>query len=156
MSVSLAPSGPTLLTLTAQIASSFVSSRKVGTGEVPRLVSDIHRTLSGLDAGVSEPGPAPPARETRPTAPAGKAKAERIQVDPKRSVFASHLVCLDCGEKFKMLRRHLQSSHAMTPEQYRARHSLPHTYPLVAPDYAKARSKLAKASGLGKRRKRAA
>jgi predicted transcriptional regulator len=67
------------------------------------------------------------------------------------SVVADHIVCLDCGKHFSMLRRHLMTDHKMTPEQYRQRWELPPSYPLVAPDYAKTRSSLAKKFGLGRK-----
>ena len=69
----------------------------------------------------------------------------------KRSVLADHIVCLDCGKHFSMLRRHLMTDHKMTPQQYRQRWELPCSYPLVAPDYAKTRSALAKKIGLGRK-----
>jgi predicted transcriptional regulator len=70
-------------------------------------------------------------------------------VSVKKSVLAGHIVCLDCGKHFSMLRRHLMTDHKMTPQQYRQRWDLPSTYPLVAPDYAKTRSTIAKKTGLG-------
>jgi predicted transcriptional regulator len=69
----------------------------------------------------------------------------------KRSVFADHIVCLECGKHLSMLKRHLMTHHKMTPEQYRQRWKLPLSYPLVAPNYAKTRSALAKKFGLGRK-----
>jgi predicted transcriptional regulator len=68
-------------------------------------------------------------------------------------VFADRILCLDCGQSFKMLKRHISTDHQMTPDQYRAKWDLPSTYPMVTPEYAAARSKLAKASGLGRKAK---
>jgi predicted transcriptional regulator len=68
----------------------------------------------------------------------------------KKSVFADHLACLACGASFSMLKRHLNTEHQLTPHEYRERYGLPRDYPLVAPDYAKARSRLAKKIGLGR------
>jgi predicted transcriptional regulator len=72
-------------------------------------------------------------------------------VPVKKSVLANHIVCLDCGKHFSMLKRHLMTDHKLTPEQYRQRWELPQSYPLVAPDYAKTRSALAKRIGLGRK-----
>jgi predicted transcriptional regulator len=69
----------------------------------------------------------------------------------KKSVFDDHVVCLDCGKKLKMLKRHLMTDHSMTPEQYRERWSLGREYPMVAPEYASKRSALAKKIGLGRK-----
>ena len=78
----------------------------------------------------------------------------RTSSDGKKSVLADHIVCLDCGKHFSMLRRHLMTDHKMTPQQYRQRWDLPSTYPMVAPDYAKTRSTIAKKIGLGQRIRR--
>jgi predicted transcriptional regulator len=75
-------------------------------------------------------------------------------VATKKSVTPDHIICLEDGKKFKSLRRHLHSTYAMTPEQYRAKWNLPADYPIVAPNYAKARSELAKTMGLGQQRKK--
>jgi predicted transcriptional regulator len=75
-------------------------------------------------------------------------------VATKKSVTPDHIICLEDGKKFKSLKRHLHSTYAMTPEQYRAKWNLPADYPIVAPNYAKARSELAKTMGLGQQRKK--
>jgi predicted transcriptional regulator len=72
-------------------------------------------------------------------------------VDPKKSVFANHILCLDCGQSFKMIKRHISTDHQMTPDEYRIKWGLPASYPMVSPEYAAERSKLAKASGLGRK-----
>ncbi|HET7879669.1 MAG TPA: MucR family transcriptional regulator [Acetobacteraceae bacterium] len=122
-----------VLGLTAQIVSAHVSNNPVSTDALMALIQDVYRTLVGVgkDAGVAErPEPAVPIR---------------------RSVFHDHIVCLEDGKKLKMLKRHLKSAYDMTPEQYRERWGLGTDYPMVAPDYARHRSPLAKQIGLGTR-----
>ena len=75
-------------------------------------------------------------------------------VPVKRSITAEHIVCLEDGKKFKSLKRHLRTQYDMTPEQYREKWGLPPDYPMVAPNYAAARSQLAKEMGLGQQRRR--
>lgn len=130
-----------VLALTAQIVSAHVTKNAVEVGDLPGLIRDVHRTLSSL-GGEAAPAPAPEA--TRPVVPAA------------RSVFASHIICMECGKKMTMLKRHLMTEHGLTIDQYRAKYNLPGTYPMVAPDYAKTRSSLAKEMGLGKSRSAAA
>ena len=124
-----------VLALTAQIVSAHVTKNAVDVGELPTLIREVFRTLSGL--GVS---PAPVADTAKPAVPAA------------RSVFASHIICMECGKKMTMLKRHLMTEHALTIDQYRSKYNLPGSYPMVAPDYAKTRSSLAKQMGLGKSR----
>jgi predicted transcriptional regulator len=85
----------------------------------------------------------------------GQAPAEAIKavpaVDAKKSVFADHILCLDCGQSFKMLKRHIRTDHQMTPDNYRVKWGLPASYPMVAAAYAAERSKLAIAGGLGRK-----
>src|ERR1051326_4780702 len=125
-----------VLALTAQIVSAHVTRNPVEVGELPTLIRDVYRALSGL----GEAAPAPPAEAARPAVPAA------------RLVFASHIICMECGKKMTMLKRHLMTEHGLTIDQYRAKYNLPGTYPMVAPDYAKTRSSLAKEMGLGKSR----
>ena len=122
-----------VLALTAQIVSAHVSNNVVSADALSSLIQDVYKTLSGV-------GKQP-------------AQAERPQpaVPVRKSVFADHIVCLEDGTKLKMLKRHLKSAYNLTPEQYRARWGLPSDYPMVAPDYAKHRSSLAKRIGLGTR-----
>jgi predicted transcriptional regulator len=124
-----------IITLTADIVSAHVGNNDVELGQLPALIRDVHQALSA----------------------AGQALAGPIQAEPavsvKKSVFADHILCLDCGQSFKMLKRHISTDHQMTPDQYRAKWDLPSTYPMVAAEYAAARSKLAKASGLGRKAK---
>ena len=126
--------GLTIRSLAAQIVMAYVGHSSIPADRVPSLLKEVYATL----AEVGNP-PAPGTGDT-PAVPVNK------------SVFRDHLVCLNCGTKVKMLKRHLLTSYAMTPEDYRAKWGLPASYPMVAPDYAKVRSNLAKESGLGHRR----
>ena len=132
-----------VLGLTAQIVSAHVSSNRIGADELPSLIEAVYRALSGAspDSALSR-GPAAPRVAARRPEPA---------VPIERSVFNDHIVCLEDGKKLKMLKRHLQTSYGMTPEQYRAKWGLGPEYPMTAPEYAKTRSTLAKAIGLGTR-----
>jgi predicted transcriptional regulator len=102
------------------------------------LIAEVHRALNSTHAGGSEPEP-------EPLSPA---------VNPKRSVFPDYIICLEDGKKFKSLKRHLRTHHEMSPEEYRQKWGLAHDYPIVAPNYAAARSALAKKLGLGQQRRR--
>ena len=125
-----------LLELTTQIVSSHVASHSVPVADVPKFIRDVYTAL----ATVGEPEVK---KEERPE-PA---------VAVKKSVNPDHIVCLEDGKKLKMLKRHLMTAYGMSPEQYRERWNLPADYPMVAPNYAKQRSKLAKQIGLGTRAK---
>ena len=122
-----------VLGLTAQIVSAHVSNNSVHSDALPALIHDVYRTL--FDVG----------REAE--------SSDRLQpaVAVRKSVFPDHIVCLEDGKKLKMLKRHLKTAYNMTPEQYRERWGLPADYPMVAPDYARHRSVLAKQIGLGTR-----
>jgi predicted transcriptional regulator len=122
-----------VLGLTAQIVSAHVSNNAVSPDALLSLIQEVYKTLAGV-------GKEPP-------------QSERPQpaVPIKKSVFRDHIVCLEDGKKLKMLKRHLMTAYHMTPEQYRERWGLGASYPMVAPDYAKQRSSLAKKIGLGTR-----
>jgi predicted transcriptional regulator len=122
-----------LLGLTAEIVAAHVSNNPVALGDLPNLIQDVYRTLSTVGRPVAEPEPERP----QPAVPI------------KKSVTPEYLVCLEDGKKLKMLKRHLQTSYNLTPDQYRERWGLPTDYPMVAPNYAKHRSSLAKKIGLG-------
>lgn len=124
-----------LLKLTADIVAAHVANNKVQASELPALIAQVHASLS--DTGSVESGPPRPS----PAVPV------------KKSVTPDHIICLEDGKKLKMLKRHLKTSYDLTPEQYRERWGLPSDYPMVAPNYAKKRSQLAKKIGLGKRGK---
>jgi predicted transcriptional regulator len=124
-----------LLGLTAQIVAAHVSNNSVARDGLPGLIHDVYRTLATI--GRDTPPPPPPTE--RPAPPAAI----------KRSVFPDYLICLEDGKKLKMLKRHLATSYNMSPEQYREKWNLAADYPMVAPNYAKQRSSLAKRIGLG-------
>jgi predicted transcriptional regulator len=124
-----------VINLTAQIVSAHVVTNEVSADQLPGLIRNVHQALATVEQAPAEPATAEPA------------------VSVKKSVFADHILCLDCGQSFKMLKRHISTDHQMTPEQYRAKWDLPSTYPMVAAEYAATRSKLAKDNGLGRRAK---
>lgn len=127
------PSQTALLELTAEIVSAHASNNKVAPAELSEVIKDVFGTLSELgESGV-------PAEAPTPAVPVAK------------SITPDHIVCLEDGKKLKMLKRHLNTAYGMTPEQYRARWGLPADYPMVAPNYAKRRSSLAKKIGLGRK-----
>ena len=126
-----------LIELTADVVAAYVSNNPVPVGELPNLIADVHMALGRV-------GTAPEA------VPADKQKPA---VNPKKSVHEDYIVCLEDGKKFKSLKRHLMTHYGLTPEQYREKWGLDATYPMVAPNYAAARSQLAKKMGLGRKRK---
>ena len=126
--------------LTAGIVSAYVSNNVVPTTEVTALISQVHGALTRVAGGAIE-------TSSEPLKPA---------ISVKRSITPDHIVCLEDGKKFKSLKRHLRTQYGMTPEQYRDKWSLPPDYPMVAPNYAAARSHLAKQMGLGQQRSRRA
>jgi predicted transcriptional regulator len=123
-----------ILALTAQIVSSHVVKNKVEPDRLPELIREVYRTLVTMQGESSE--------GSRP----------KPVVALSRSVFPDHVVCVECGKKMKMLKRHLMTDHKLTPDQYRTRWGLPANYPMVAANYAKIRSTLAKQIGLGQKR----
>ena len=124
--------------LTADIVSAYVSNNSVSAGEIPSLINQVHAALVRVSAGQSDAQP-------EPLKPA---------ISVKKSITPDHLVCLEDGKKFKSLKRHLRTQYNMTPETYREKWGLPPDYPMVAPNYAAARSQLAKQMGLGQQRRR--
>jgi predicted transcriptional regulator len=120
--------------MTADIVSAYVSNSSVSVADLPALIQQVHKALVGIADSASTPEAAPPA------APA---------VSIKKSITPDFLICLEDGRKFKSLKRHLRTKYDMSPEQYRAKWGLPKDYPMVAPNYAQARSNLAKQMGLG-------
>ena len=125
--------------LTADIVAAYVSNHVVPVGDLSHLIADVHAALSNTTS------PAPVASVVEKPKPA---------VSVRKSVQDDHLVCLECGGSFKSLKRHLMTHHGLGPEEYREKWDLPADYPMVAPAYAEARSRLAKEMGLGQRRKR--
>ena len=129
-----AESAETLVMHTADIVVAYVANNSLGSDEVSSLIRNIHDTLAKL-------GSAQPEEDPRPE-PA---------VSVRSSVKSDHLVCLEDGKKFKVLKRHLMADHGMTPDEYRARWNLSASYPMVASDYAEQRRDLAKQIGLGRK-----
>ena len=124
-----------LIELTADIVAAYVSNNPVPAADLPRLIASLHSTLASLgEAKQPEPEPKEP---------------QQPAVNPKRSVHPDHIVCLEDGKKFSSLKRHLMTSHGMTPGQYRQKWNLAPDYPMTAPNYSVKRSELAKAIGLG-------
>lgn len=128
----------TLITLTSDIVAAHVSNNSVAVSDLPLIINNVHGALSGLS---------------------GKA-AERARPEPavpiKSSIKPDYVVCLEDGKKLKMLKRHLMTHYQMTPDEYRVKWGLPSNYPMVAPNYAEQRRQLAKAIGLGKKKKKKA
>ncbi len=127
-----------LLELTADVVAAYVSNNPVQANDLPNLISEVHTALGRIGsvdkvAVQEKPKPA---------------------VNPKKSVQDDYIVCLEDGKKFKSLKRHLMSHYGLTPEAYREKWGLDPNYPMVAPSYAAARSKLAKKMGLGRKAKR--
>lgn len=126
--------------LASEIVSAYVSNNSVSASDLPGLIREVHGALTGLDV-ISIETPSEPAKPA---------------VNPKKSIHPEHLVCLEDGLKFKSLKRHLRTKYSLSPEQYREKWGLAPDYPMVAPNYARARSNLAKQMGLGQKRKRRA
>jgi predicted transcriptional regulator len=131
------PSAGKFIELTANIVSAYVGHNSVPASDIPALISQIHSALARVSSGAD--------LAAEPLKPA---------VAVKKSITPEYLVCLEDGKKFKSLKRHLRTQYSMTPEQYRDKWNLPADYPMVAPNYAAARSELAKQMGLGQQRRR--
>lgn len=125
-----------LIRLTAEIVSAYVGNNPVQSADLSALITDVYGSLGKLTV---EEAPAPV-----PQKPA---------VPVRKSITDEYLICLEDGKKFKSLKRHLRSKYDMSPEEYREKWGLPHDYPMVAPSYARQRSKLAKQMGLGQVKK---
>ena len=126
-----------LAELVADIVSAYVSNNSVPVGELPGLISQVHGALHQTRSGAAAPSEEP----------------QKPAVPVRRSINPDHIVCLEDGKKFKSLKRHLRTDHDMTPQEYRAKWGLSPDYPMVAPNYAQARSDLAKKMGLGQARR---
>jgi predicted transcriptional regulator len=129
-----------LMDKAAEVVAAFVGGNSLPMSELPGLIARVHAALVGLSTG-STATPALPAPRSEPA------------VSIKKSVTEDHLICLEDGQKFRSLKRHLMSDHGLSPENYRAKWGLPNDYPMVAPGYTKVRSDLAKRSGLGQQRR---
>lgn len=140
MSESDRANGPDVIALTAQIVSAYVGRNPVAASEISPLINQVHAALVRLSG----------------TAAEHTSESPKPAVPPRRSVTPEYIVCLEDGKKFKSLKRHLRTQYKMTPEQYREKWGLAADYPMVAPNYAAARSSLAKQMGLGQQRRRRA
>ncbi len=127
----------TLIGYATEIVAAYVGNNSVSSADLPALIRNVHASLAGLTE--TAPGKEPP----KPAVPV------------RKSVGEDFLICLEDGQKFKSLKRHLRSKYDMTPDEYREKWGLPADYPMVAPNYAKQRSKLAKDIGLGRRSRKA-
>ncbi len=127
-----------LLRMTTDVVSAYLARNRLGAGDVPQVIGTVYASLASLNGG-------------------GKVvslEALKPAVAIKRSVMPDHIVCLEDGKKLKMLKRHLRTTYGLSPEEYRAKWSLPADYPMVAPNYAAQRSDFAKKIGLGRGRGR--
>ncbi len=121
--------------LTAEIVSAYVSNNTVRAEDLPKLIGEVYSALEQAPNGKAEPAPEP----------------QQPAVPIRKSVTPDYIISLENGQKFKSLKRHLMNSYGMTPDEYRAKWGLPRDYPMVAPNYAKSRSELAKTMGLGRK-----
>jgi predicted transcriptional regulator len=139
MDITEAPSksSETLIELTADVVAAYVSNNPVPVGELPNLIADVHAALGRVSGTAEQPA----------------AEKQKPAINPKKSVHDDYIVCLEDGKKFKSLKRHLMTHYGLTPDQYREKWGLDPSYPMVAPNYAAARSQLAKKMGLGRKRK---
>ena len=127
-----------LIELAAEIVSAYVSNNSVPASDLPALINEVFVALTRVGSPIVE-------SSNEPLKPA---------VSVKKSVHTDFIICLEDGKKFKSLKRHLRTQYNMSPEQYREKWGLPADYPMVAPNYAAARSRLAKEMGLGQQRRR--
>ena len=132
------PAAKNFIDLTTTIVSAYVSNNPMPASDVPGLIGQIHAALLKVSNGRAEL----PLEPAKPAVPV------------KKSMTADYLICLEDGKRFKSLKRHLRTQYSMTPEQYRDKWGLPPDYPMAAPNYAVARSQLAKKMGLGQQRRR--
>jgi predicted transcriptional regulator len=129
---------PNYIELAVGIVSAFVTNNSIPPAELPALIGTVHTALKQVANGGGQPR-----EELKPAVPI------------KKSITADYVICLEDGRKLKSLKRHLRSAYGLTPDQYRAKWGLEPDYPMVAPNYAKKRSELAKSMGLGQKRKNA-
>lgn len=127
----------TLLTLTADIVAAHVSNNSVAVNDLPNLIQNVHSALSSISPGRAAP-------EVKP----------EPKVSIRSSIKPDYIVCLEDGKRLKMLKRHLMTHYNLTPDQYRQKWGLSSDYPMVAPNYAEQRRKLAKSIGLGTKRRK--
>lgn len=124
-----------VIELCTDIVSAYVSNNAISQADLPKLIVDVHHTLHSLTQQEAQP-----AQEARKPA-----------VSVKKSITPDYIICLEDGKKFKSLKRHLRTHYDLSPEEYRDKWNLPADYPMVAPNYAAARSRLAREMGLGRK-----
>ncbi|KAA0972394.1 MucR family transcriptional regulator [Aureimonas fodinaquatilis] len=129
-----------LMELTAEVVAAYVSNNSLPVSDLPGLISDVYNALGQTTAAPQ----VQPVEKPKPAVPV------------KKSVTDDYIICLEDGKKFKSLKRHLMTHYNLSPEEYREKWDLPTDYPMVAPNYAAARSRLAKQMGLGHKRRRSA
>ena len=122
-----------IIEMTTDVVAAYLSNNPVEAAQLPDLIRSVHQALAAVANGSAEPAAAP----LEPAVPI------------KRSINPDYIVCLEDGRKFKSLKRHLRAQYNLTPDEYRAKWGLPKDYPMVAPNYAQARSALARQMGLG-------
>ena len=125
-----------LVQLTADIVAAHVANNNVAVGDVGNLVHRVYEALAGLEQPAGEPQP----QEKTPV------------VSVRSSIKPEYIICMECGAKQRMLKRHLMTAHGMSPEQYRNDYGLPREYPMVAPNYSEQRRALAHSIGLGRKK----
>lgn len=128
-----------LVTITASVVAAYVSKNTVASADLPALIAETHAALARAA------GKLPSSSEREDAKP---------KIAIKKSILPDYIICLEDGKKFKSLKRHLRTHYNLSPEEYREKWGLPHDYPMVAPNYAVARSNLAKKMGLGMRREK--
>ncbi len=124
-----------LLPMVTEIVAAHLSNNSVAVADIPRLINEVYVALTGLAGGA------------RPVSSSAGRQEPAIAI--KKSISPDFIICLEDGKKLKMLKRHLRTAYGMTPDQYREKWGLPADYPMVAPNYAKKRSSLARQIGLG-------
>ena len=127
-----------VMKMAVDIVSAYVSNNPLPSAQITEVIRTVYGTLESLSGNAAE------VREEAP----------KPAVPIKKSVTPDYLICLEDGKKLKMLKRHLKTAYDMTPEDYREKWGLPTDYPMVAPNYARHRSSLAKKIGLGTRARR--
>lgn len=137
--MSSSASSSEFIELAADIVSAYVSNNSVPSSDLPHLINDVHNALMRVGAGVAPELPSEP---------------QKPAISVKKSVTPDYIICLEDGKRFKSLKRHLRTQYNISPDQYREKWGLPPEYPMVAPNYAEARSRLAKEMGLGQQRRR--
>jgi predicted transcriptional regulator len=128
-------SGSEVIELCTDIVSAYVSNNAISQADLPKLIIDVHNALHSLTAKDVQPVP----------------EARKPAVSVKKSITPDYIICLEDGKKFKSLKRHLRTHYDLSPEDYRDKWNLPADYPMVAPNYAAARSRLAREMGLGRK-----